>query len=63
MGLTAAPLPGRTHAGDLDVVFHVDKGGYVPGEKVKIYGKINNGTSVQIRKSYVELVQVRESKV
>ncbi|XP_064607082.1 arrestin domain-containing protein 17-like [Liolophura sinensis] len=46
------------HSGIWDVVFHVDKGGYVPGEKVKIYGKINNGTEVQIRKSYVELVQI-----
>ena len=45
-------------SGPIEASFHVDRQAYVPGEAVKLFAEISNGTSRAMDKSYVDLKMV-----
>ncbi|KAH9523028.1 Arrestin domain-containing protein 3 [Bulinus truncatus] len=45
-------------SGPIQATFHIDRSGYVPGEAIKLFAEISNGSSRKMDKSYVNLRMV-----
>ncbi|CAG5135197.1 unnamed protein product [Candidula unifasciata] len=45
-------------SGPIQATFHIDRTGYVPGEAIRLFAEINNGSNRKMDKSYVDLKMI-----